>query len=178
MQELVEQLKNLSTEKKSFVIAIDGMAASGKTTLANALSKELDANVIHIDDFFLPISKRTSQIGGNIDFKRIKKEILESVSSDIVYHPFDCTTQTLKDSISLSCKKILIIEGTYSLFPSLGRYYDFSIFKKIEIEEQNQRLYKRDFSKYLQFINLWLPLEQSYFLEYEVEKGCDMIISR
>ena len=35
------------------VIAIDGMAASGKSTLAARLAEELDGCVIHMDDFFL-----------------------------------------------------------------------------------------------------------------------------
>ncbi len=34
------------------VIAIDGMAASGKSTLAARLAEELDGCVIHMDDFF------------------------------------------------------------------------------------------------------------------------------
>lgn len=34
------------------LIAIDGRAASGKTTLAAMLQKELNCNVVHMDHFF------------------------------------------------------------------------------------------------------------------------------
>ncbi|MBS7324987.1 MAG: (d)CMP kinase, partial [Angelakisella sp.] len=36
------------------VIALDGRAAAGKSTLAAALAETLQAAVIHMDDFFLP----------------------------------------------------------------------------------------------------------------------------
>ena len=39
-------------EKRPFVIAIDGRCASGKTTLAGRLQKEIDCNIIHMDHFF------------------------------------------------------------------------------------------------------------------------------
>ena len=35
------------------ILAIDGMAASGKTTLAGMFSERYGAPVVHMDDFFL-----------------------------------------------------------------------------------------------------------------------------
>ena len=69
-----------STEmpKRPFVIAIDGRAASGKSTLAEQLSTLLEADVIHMDDFFLQPYQRTperlAEIGGNVDYERFAKE--------------------------------------------------------------------------------------------------------
>ena len=52
------------------VIALDGRAAAGKSTLAAALAETLQAAVSHMDDFFLPLALRTpqrlAQPGGNI----------------------------------------------------------------------------------------------------------------
>ena len=58
---MIEQIKQLLKEKEYVVIAIDGCAASGKTTLAKKLSNMFSASVIHMDDFFLPLEKRTEE---------------------------------------------------------------------------------------------------------------------
>lgn len=53
---LKEHIWTLLQEKGGrAVIAIDGMAASGKSTLAARLAEELDGCVIHMDDFFLSL---------------------------------------------------------------------------------------------------------------------------
>lgn len=37
--------------KESFIMAIDGRCAAGKTTLAGQLKKVCECNVVHMDDF-------------------------------------------------------------------------------------------------------------------------------
>ena len=67
-----EKIKKLLAEKQHVVVAIDGMAASGKTTAAEQLTEQLGGEVIHMDDFFLPPEMRTeerlSQPGGNVHY--------------------------------------------------------------------------------------------------------------
>ena len=67
------------------VIAIDGMAASGKSNLAARLAEELDGCVIHMDDFFLPPELRTqerlSSPGGNVHYERFEAEAGEEILS-------------------------------------------------------------------------------------------------
>lgn len=43
------------------VIAMDGRAAAGKTTLAEELAVTLGGAVVHMDDFFLPGELRTPE---------------------------------------------------------------------------------------------------------------------
>ena len=45
--------KNKMNSDKPFIVSIDGRCASGKTTVASRLERELDCNVIHLDQFFL-----------------------------------------------------------------------------------------------------------------------------
>ena len=70
--------------KHPFLIAIDGMCGSGKTTLANYLAKELNASLFHMDDFFLQPHQRTPERladpGGNVDYERFKAEVLNHVA--------------------------------------------------------------------------------------------------
>ena len=57
-------------------VAIEGPCGSGKSTLANHLLEIFgdQANLIHMDDFFLPLELRTTdrlaEPGGNIDYVR------------------------------------------------------------------------------------------------------------
>ena len=72
----------LKENKKDIVIiAIDGMTASGKSTLAEELSQIYNSPIFHADDFFLPMELRTeerlNEPGGNIHYERMKKEIID-----------------------------------------------------------------------------------------------------
>ena len=60
-EDLCVLLKEISS-KQPFIMAIDGRCAAGKTTLAEHLKKEYECNVIHIDDFYLPMQKRTEDV--------------------------------------------------------------------------------------------------------------------
>lgn len=61
------------------IIGIDGCCASGKTTLAQRLYSDFGADLIHMDDFFLPPSLRTparyEEPGGNIHYERFFTQI-------------------------------------------------------------------------------------------------------
>ena len=84
MERIIYEIRRLLGKKPLAVIAIDGPCASGKTTLAKKLADEIGAQVIHIDDFFLPVKKRTADslntIGGNIDATRFADEISRGIS--------------------------------------------------------------------------------------------------
>jgi len=62
------------------VIAMDGRAAAGKTTLAEELAVTLGGAVVHMDDFFLPGELRTPERlaapGGNVHAERFVEEVL------------------------------------------------------------------------------------------------------
>ena len=81
LKQILKKVKALMKKQDQLVIAIDGMAASGKTTLANEIAKKLDANIIHTDDFYLPSHLRTderlNQLCCNIDYERLQSEVLE-----------------------------------------------------------------------------------------------------
>ena len=86
-----------NTGRNSFIIAIDGNCASGKTSLSGLLRMYFDCNVIPMDDFFLPPSlrtaKRLAEPGGNVHYERFKDEIMQPLQngSPISYLPFCCS---------------------------------------------------------------------------------------
>lgn len=165
-----------------FFIAIEGRCAAGKTTLAQEIRSSLNCNVVHMDDFYLPFSKRTeermTQPGGNMDFERLLFEVLLPLKNgtNALYRPYDCHHDTFLPSEELSAAAPTIIEGSYSCHPRLQKNYDFRVFMDISLERQKIRLKERDPSSYDMFQTIWGPREEHYFTACHVRNCCDLVI--
>ena len=169
-----KKINELLEKQENVVIAIDGMCASGKTTLSKKLEEVFDANVIHCDDFYLPLNKRTEERlkepGGNIDYERLKEEVINNLDKDFKYQVFSCKTMTYGKIIDLQHKKVTIIEGAF-----LDKYYDLSIFIEIEKTLQEHRILKRNGKEKIKDFNeKWIPLEDRYFKYYKIKDKCDL----
>ena len=72
---LLDILRKAAEKEKRLFITLDGPCASGKTTLARALAQELNAFVVHTDDFVVPHAQKTPERlaipGGNCDAERL-----------------------------------------------------------------------------------------------------------
>ena len=175
--------EQLNTENK-LIIAIDGGCTSGKTTLAKKLCEVYDANVIHMDDFFLPFEMRTdermNEIGGNVDYYRFKAEVADKIIKDecFSYGIFDCQSGKIIKTVDVTPKKINIIEGVYSMHPIFDNIYTLKIFLKIDEDERVRRLKIRSPEKLQRFINEWIPKENDYFSQFRIEEKCDLVFKR
>ncbi len=180
-EEISKRIYDILNEKGKVIIAIDGDCASGKSTLAEILKEKFDANIIHSDDFFLPLELRNEERllipGGNIYFERLKSEVIDNLENDFAYRPFSCKTMSLMKEVNVSKKDVTIIEGSYSLSPYLGKYYDLSIFLQIESFLQLERLKIRNEKMLEDFINKWIPLEKKYFKAFDIKNKADIVIS-
>lgn len=164
------------------VLAIDGSAASGKTTAAELLSGLFDCQIIHLDDFFLPPEMRTAERlaepGGNMHRERFRSEVVEKLGSELSYRIFDCSTGKYKSEPKhISKARLTICEGAYSTLPELGKYYDISVFSTIGEDEQRERIIERNGEAlWKSFRDLWIPLEERYFEASKIRERCDFII--
>ena len=180
---LIEKIQELLSKKECVILAIDGFCTAGKTTLANDLKKELDANVFHADDYFLRSSqktkKRLNEIGGNFDYERFKSEIVDSLPKreEFCYRPYDCKTGELLKPICVQQKRVVIIEGSYCLHPHLGEYYDIAVFMDVSHDLQRERVLQRDKSLHQRFFEEWIPKEQAYFEAFGIKSRCQIHIS-
>ena len=170
-------------EKPIYVIAVDGRAASGKTTLSGQLAAILDAEVIHMDDFFLPLDLRTkerlAEPGGNVHYERFSKEVLPNLrnAKTFSYRKFDCSKMALGKSCTVNPAKWLIVEGAYSLHPLFGNYADLKIFFDIAPEEQMKRIRQRNGEQKAKiFASRWIPMEENYIRRTGVIKRADLIL--
>ena len=171
-------------EKRPFVIAIDGRCASGKTTLAGRLQKEIDCNIIHMDHFFLRPEQRTEERlrepGGNVDYERFVEEVVLPFRQrkPFSYRVFDCKKMGFASNVPVRPDVVTIVEGSYSCHPVLWDFYDLRLFLDIEPEEQLRRICCRNGEKALTiFRRRWIPLEERYFSEYRIQERCDFDIA-
>ena len=182
IQEIYLTLTNVGN--LPLVIAVDGMSGSGKSTLGELLHKNFpESNLFHMDDFFLQPYQRTEErlleVGGNIDYERFKKEILDCLGNKkgLNYRTYDCCTQELEEYVHIPWKPLVIIEGSYSQHPYFGNAYDIKIFCEVSAETQRERILKRNGEYMLQrFEKEWIPKENVYFEKFKIKNKADFYL--
>ena len=132
-------------------------------------------NVFHMDDFFLPPQLRTpqrlAQPGENVHHERFLSEVLLPLSQgrQVVYQPFSCRTGALQPPVCCQPKPLVIVEGSYSMHPSLLPYYTHTLVLQITPDEQRRRLLLREGKEgFSAFASRWIPLEEEYFSKYKL----------
>lgn len=166
---LISAIDNLLYKKLNVVVAIDGKCGSGKSFYADVLSRYYNfCTIIHCDDFFLPPEMRTrerlSQVGGNIDYERLA-EVLKEVRKDkpFTYRRYSCSDNVYYD-VNVNPKRLIVVEGSYSLHPALRSFYDLETLLTVSDSEQRIRLLQREGrEKFRAFAEKWIPLENRYF---------------
>ena len=164
------------------LLAIDGDAAAGKSTLAACLQSVYDCNLIHMDHFFLRPEQRTElrlkEPGGNVDYERFSQEVLQPLLARkaFSYRPFDCSIWDFAAEISIEPRALTIVEGAYSLHPTLAAAYHIKLFMTVEEGEQKRRIAARNGEEMARrFFEEWIPKEKAYFLHFDIENQSDFI---
>ncbi len=159
------------------IIAIDGRCGAGKTTLAETLAKALSCPVIHMDHFFLPREMQTDarRASGNIHYERFSEEVIPNLGRSFSYRPWDCKRQALGAPIRIEQSRYTVVEGSYSMHPKFGKYFDFGIFMDISKEAQAARLCAREGANVSMFFKTWIPLEEMYFETFSIRERADLI---
>lgn len=170
-------LQRLNDQPDVRIIAIDGRAASGKTTKAALLSAVLDAPVIHMDDFFLPPALRTpdrlNAPGGNVHYERFAEEVLPGLTSskDFAYRIFDCSQMDFNGERAIPAAPVRIVEGSYAHHPELGEYADLRVFSTVDEDEQMARILRRNGERMAEmFRTRWIPMEEKYFRHFGIRE--------
>ena len=144
-------------------VAVDGIDAAGKTTLADALVKplpQLGREVIRasIDGFHHP--KRLRYMRGknspagyyydSFDYEAVILYLLKPLgpAGDRLYRTsaFDhiADTELTSDATMASENAILVFDGVFLFRPELNGYWDFRIFVNVSWEVAQERAIRRD----------------------------------
>ncbi|MCM1065543.1 MAG: hypothetical protein NC420_13945 [Eubacterium sp.] len=169
--------------QKPKIIALDGRAASGKTTLADQLARVTGAGVAHMDDFFLPPGLRTeerlAEPGGNVHYERFLEEVLPFLKSPRAfrYRCFDCSRMELGEVREIPEGNLRIVEGAYSCHPLFGDHVGLKVFCDVEPREQMRRIRRRNGAQMLErFRDSWIPMEERYFQHFQIREHANLTV--
>jgi len=181
---LLSRIAEIQPKQGPITIAIDGRAASGKTTLAQKLSGILEAGVVHMDDFFLPPALRTperlAEAGGNVHYERFAEQVIPHLKDNgtFDYPVFNCSKMQLDGFRSVPAGQWRVVEGSYSHHPRFSEYMDLRVFCQISPDEQMRRILVRNGQQMAQmFAERWIPMEEHYFKTYHIAEQADIIIN-
>ena len=168
--------------KRPYVIAIDGKAGAGKSTVASLLQKVLDAGMVYMDDFFLPPNMRSeerlTEAGGNIHYERFAEKVIPYLRDEAFsYDVFDCSCMDYNGTQTVADCAYRIVEGSYSHHPKFGNYMDLRVFVDIDSKEQLRRIVNRNGEALgKRFQNEWIPMENQYFDTFQIRGKADVVL--
>ncbi len=175
-----QRIDALLREKRHVRVAIDGMSGAGKSTLGALLAKVYGANLFHMDDFFLPAARKTperlAQPGGNVDYERFAVEVaVRGPEEAFTYRRYDCAVGALCEPTAVEPRRVWIVEGAYSLHPTLRDGYDLKLGMFLSPEEQSRRILARNGPMmHRRFLEEWIPLENTYIQAEGLRERCDL----
>jgi len=124
-------------------LAIDGVAGSGKTTLASRLCNDLKScQVVHMDDLYAgwndPLSQRLTA--------RVIRELLEPFNQQlpIRYQKFDWMLNRFDKFADIKASNILILEGVGSGQREFREYLTKTIWVEYDPKQGFDRVIARD----------------------------------
>ena len=169
------------------LVAVDGMAASGKTTLAGALARRFARSaVVHMDDFTLPLDRRYpgyfEDALSNADVGRFDREVLAPLRAGLGarYRPYACHPEPgfLAPLTVAADAHLVIVEGAYCLHPQLAGRYDLRVLYTVSPRTQRARILRRNGPEQLaRFLSLWIPMENAHIRAHGLHASCDLILS-
>ena len=155
--------RSASGLQDAVVIAIDGRCGSGKTSIAALLGRMYDCEVLHTDDFYLPFAERAENWkeipAGNMDLKAIREAVERRKcvrGTGTLTHP------------------VIILEGSYAHHPDLRDLYDLTVFLTCDRSTQEARLKPREGENYASFKEIWIPMEERYFVAFSAQDAADI----
>lgn len=177
-------IDRLLAEKERVIVAIDGNSGAGKSTLAQLIAGIYDdMTLVHMDDFFLQLHQRTPERfetpGGNVDHERFDAEVLAPMrrGEAFCYRPLDCARMAIGEGRTIAPGRLCVVEGSYSMHPSLERAYDLKLVLRISPAEQEKRILKRNGPQMLgRFMREWIPMENLYFDATRIEERGDLLL--
>ena len=116
-QQLVQVIRDLQAGDTQVRVAIDGPCASGKSTLAQWLGRQLGCPVLRMDDFFLTPDLRTPQRlakpGENVDHERFFAQVLHPLCQGrpARFRPWDCHAGDFAPEQTVAPCPLFITEG-------------------------------------------------------------------
>ena len=179
-QEVINHLQVLSPScGKTIVLAIDGPAGSGKTTLARKITDQLadqfaDVNTIHMDDLYRGWENTLTN-----DLSKLLKQILGLVEFEdrIEFEPFNWSSEKVDPRVNFPAPKYLILEGVGSGQLAISEKIAASIWIEVPIHIGLERVLERDGVAIAPQMDEFIRTQSRYFEEEGTKKRADYRLS-
>ena len=90
---------------------------------------------------------------------------------------FDCSAGVPGSAVEIPAASFAVVEGSYSLHPSLRGHYTASVFVTCAQAVQRTRLTARGGAdSWAVFEARWIPLEETYFKAHAVQALADLTL--
>jgi uridine kinase len=176
ISELVELIQSSSTKcGETKLICIDGPAGSGKTTLANSLSKYLDnCPIVHMDEIYDGWEDALSQKTANDLYQWIIEPLLKKQL--IEFFKFDWTISKRNEKVVIRSHPYLIIEGVGSSVKKVYEHASLKIWIEVNQSLGVERVLKRDGQQIKDQMKNWQIQELNYFNENKTRENSNIWI--
>jgi uridine kinase len=162
------------------VVAIDGPGASGKSTLARAVTAEMLAALVHTDDFFRPSvgsAGARRSLADYYDWRRLRAEALVPLLArrSAGFCRFDWENGVLGSAVTVAPAGLIVLEGVFSAAPVLSGLVDRAVFVETAEPERMRRLRRLIIPE--EWDDDWLAAERAYFGLTRPPSSFDLIVS-
>ncbi len=176
--ELIAALSDLCKEKERPIIAIDGPAGAGKTTLAHeiflALSTSASVQVIHMDDLY---DGWDNALSG--DLTKVLSYLVEQHlgKTPAKLQRYNWSAAAFGDSEALPVADLLILEGVGSADKDIQGHLAALIWMEIDPQDGLKRVINRDGADVAEQMEKWLTTQEKHFLQHSTREKADFILT-
>jgi uridine kinase len=176
--QLIAALTDLCKDKVRPIIAIDGPAGAGKTTLARelalAFSPKISVQVIHMDDLYAGWENALTD-----DLSKVLRYLVDQHESSLPakIQRYNWIRSAFEESEELPVSDLLILEGVGSADKDLQDRFAALIWMEIDPEVGLVRVVNRDGVQVQDQMQKWLRTQEQHFLQHSTREKADFILT-
>ena len=176
--ELIAALAEICSKSDQPIIAIDGPAGAGKTTLAStlslALAKDFTLTVIHMDDLY---AGWDGALGEKLTESLTWITSSHKVKKDLIYSPFNWSQNDFDPPRHCASTSLLILEGVGSSQVAVEEFLSTSIWIDLDPIVGFQRVIERDGDQISESMQGWLDQQGQHFASDRTKERSEFILS-